>query len=90
MSYTTKFRGILIFVHLKSSSSCSAPEIKTSHGTHIQDLKMDFRCHGHDLRSTNNSQTLFRTKFSNITIDKLSKRSHLNPEIKFGPIIFLH
>ena len=51
---------------------------------------MDFRCHGHDLRSTKNSQTLFRTKFSNITVDKLSKRSHLNPEIKFGPIIFLH
>ena len=43
---------------------------------------MAFRCHGHDLRSTKNSQTLFRTKFFNMTIDKFSKLSHLNPEIK--------
>ena len=37
----------------------SAQEIKTSHGTHIQAPKTNFRCHGHDLRSTKNSQTLF-------------------------------
>jgi hypothetical protein len=65
--------------------------MKTSYGTHIQAAKTELRCHGHDLRSTKNSQTLFslfRTKFFNMTFDKFSKPSHSNPEIKFGPIIF--
>ena len=83
--HKTKFH-ILIFVHLWSRWSCwlffisislkttwSAQEIKTSPGTHIQAPKTDFRCHGHDLRSTKNSQTLFRTEFSNMTIDKFCK-----------------
>ena len=96
MSYTTKFYGILISIHLRSRASCwwcyinliqttwSAQERKTSPGTHdlIQAPKTDFRCHGHDLRSTKNSQTLFKTEFSNMTIDKFSKLSHSNPEIK--------
>jgi hypothetical protein len=55
----------------------------------IQAHETEFRCHGHDMRSTKNSQTLFRTKFSNMTIDKFSKLSHSNPEIKFGPTFFL-
>jgi hypothetical protein len=33
--------------------------------------------------------TLLKTKFFNMTIDKFSKLNHFNPEIKFGPIIFL-
>ena len=66
----------------------SAQEIKTSHGTHIQDLKTDFFFHGHDLRSAKSSQTLFRTKFFNMTIDKFSKLSHLNPKIKFDLLFF--
>ena len=67
----------------------SAQEIKTSHGTHIQAPKTDFRCHGHDLRSTKNSQTLFRTEFFNMTIDKFSKLSYSNPEIKLDLSFFL-
>ena len=50
---------------------------------------MEFRCHGHDLRSTKNSQTLFGTKFFNMTIDKFGKLSHFNPEIMSGTIIFI-
>ena len=51
---------------------------------------MDLFFHGHDLRSTKSSQTLFRTKFFNMTIDKFSKLSHLimNPKIKFDLLFF--
>jgi hypothetical protein len=67
----------------------STQEIKTSPGTHIQAPKTDFRCHGHDLRSTKHSQTLFRTKFFNMTFDKFSKLSHSNPEIRLDLPFFL-
>jgi hypothetical protein len=67
----------------------SAQEIKTSHATHIQAPKTEFRCYVHDLRWTKNSQVPNFITFFNMTIDKFSKLDHFNREIKFGPIIFL-
>jgi hypothetical protein len=99
MSYTTKLHGILIFVHLWSRSSwcwlcyiiLTQNDLERSRNKDqswhsIQGLKTDFRCHGHDLRSIKNSQTLFRTEF--FYDNNWQIHGHLNPEIKFGPIIF--
>ena len=78
---------LIMLYQFNSKRRGSAQEIKTSHATQIQAPKTEFRCYVHDLSWTKNSQVPNLT-FFNMTIDKIGKLGHFNPEIKFGPIIF--